>query len=199
MNTQSIVQLVQKWVWYHKSVFHAICCAGLVQCCFFFVSDQTVFVSDRYRSGIRGHMKAVVMDLLRQYLKVEIQFQNGEGQLQHTSLWWHVATCKSNVVLALLSFKFFWRVALSHSVHLVELFHYKHLSICDFPCAAFTNSCTCWFVNRTLWQVRVCTAWGKQRRHGQRAQLHLLPCSSHQEEPAGYHADCKCLSLPSQK
>lgn len=42
MNTQSIVQLVQ-----------------------------------RYRSGIRGHMKAVVMDLLRQYLRVETQFQNG--------------------------------------------------------------------------------------------------------------------------
>lgn len=37
-----------------------------------------VFVLKRYRSGIRGHMKAVVMDLLRQYLKVEIQFQNGE-------------------------------------------------------------------------------------------------------------------------
>lgn len=37
-----------------------------------------VFVPIRYRSGIRGHMKAVVMDLLRQYLKVEIQFQNGE-------------------------------------------------------------------------------------------------------------------------
>lgn len=36
------------------------------------------FVITRYRSGIRGHMKAVVMDLLRQYLKVEIQFQNGE-------------------------------------------------------------------------------------------------------------------------
>ena len=37
--------------------------------------------SPRYRSGIRGHMKAVVMDLLRQYLKVEIQFQNGEEPL----------------------------------------------------------------------------------------------------------------------
>lgn len=46
-----------------------------------FVSDQTAFVCIRYRSGIRGHMKAVVMDLLRQYLKVEIQFQNGELQL----------------------------------------------------------------------------------------------------------------------
>lgn len=26
------------------------------------------------------------MDLLRQYLKVEIQFQNGEDQQQHTAL-----------------------------------------------------------------------------------------------------------------
>lgn len=52
----------------------------------FFVSGQTVFVSNRYRSGIRGHMKAVVMDLLRQYLKVEIQFQNGEEQQQRTYL-----------------------------------------------------------------------------------------------------------------
>lgn len=31
-------------------------------------------------------MKAVVMDLLRQYLKVEIQFQNGEEQQLHTVL-----------------------------------------------------------------------------------------------------------------
>lgn len=35
----------------------------------------------RYRSGIRGHMRAVVMDLLRQYLKVEVQFQHGEVSL----------------------------------------------------------------------------------------------------------------------
>lgn len=72
---------------------------------FFSVSDETVFVSDRYRSGIRGHMKAVVMDLLRQYLKVEIQFQNGEEQQLHTVLLvsafhcsCHVTTCKSNMV-----------------------------------------------------------------------------------------------------
>ncbi len=52
----------------------------------FFVSGQTIFVSNRYRSGIRGHMKAVVMDLLRQYLKVEIQFQNGEGLQQYSYL-----------------------------------------------------------------------------------------------------------------
>lgn len=42
--------------------------------------EKDCFVSNRYRSGIRGHMKAVVMDLLRQYLKVEIQFQNGEDR-----------------------------------------------------------------------------------------------------------------------
>lgn len=33
----------------------------------------------RYRSGIRGYMKAVVLDLLRRYLQVEMQFQQGEG------------------------------------------------------------------------------------------------------------------------
>lgn len=33
----------------------------------------------RYRSGIRGYMKAVVLDLLRRYLQVETQFQHGEG------------------------------------------------------------------------------------------------------------------------
>lgn len=38
---------------------------------------HSAFVS-RYRSGIRGHMKAVVMDLLRQYLRVEVQFQHGK-------------------------------------------------------------------------------------------------------------------------
>ena len=43
------------------------------------VPDHVYVVSvSRYRSGIRGHMKAVVMDLLRQYLKVEVQFQHGE-------------------------------------------------------------------------------------------------------------------------
>lgn len=41
--------------------------------------------SCRYRSGIRGHMKAVVMDLLRQYLKVETQFQHGKS-LTHEDL-----------------------------------------------------------------------------------------------------------------
>lgn len=33
----------------------------------------------RYRSGIPGYMKAVVLDLLRRYLQVETQFQHGEG------------------------------------------------------------------------------------------------------------------------
>lgn len=56
--------------------------AQLVQHCISLLCP-TVFVSHRYRSGIRGHMKAVVMDLLRQYLKVEIQFQNGEELVQH--------------------------------------------------------------------------------------------------------------------
>jgi hypothetical protein len=38
----------------------------------------------RYRNGVRGHMKTVIQDLLRQYLKVEIQFQNG----QFFICWW---------------------------------------------------------------------------------------------------------------
>ncbi|GCB68953.1 hypothetical protein scyTo_0000973 [Scyliorhinus torazame] len=44
----------------------------------FFMNTQSIVqLVQRYRSGIRGHLKAVVMDLLRQYLKVEIEFQQG--------------------------------------------------------------------------------------------------------------------------
>ncbi|KAF6091989.1 acetyl-CoA carboxylase alpha [Phyllostomus discolor] len=44
----------------------------------FFMNTQSIVqLVQRYRSGIRGHMKAVVMDLLRHYLRVETQFQNG--------------------------------------------------------------------------------------------------------------------------
>ncbi|XP_066551671.1 acetyl-CoA carboxylase 1 isoform X9 [Amia ocellicauda] len=44
----------------------------------FFMNTQSIVqLVQKYRSGIRGHMKAVVMDLLRQYLRVEVQFQNG--------------------------------------------------------------------------------------------------------------------------
>lgn len=31
----------------------------------------------RYRSGIRGYMKSVVLDVLKRYLQVETQFQQG--------------------------------------------------------------------------------------------------------------------------
>ncbi|KAJ6657872.1 hypothetical protein lerEdw1_001792 [Lerista edwardsae] len=48
----------------------------------FFMNTQSIVqLVQRYRSGIRGHMKAVVMDLLRQYLKVETQFQHGESHV----------------------------------------------------------------------------------------------------------------------
>uniref|UniRef100_A0AAY5F4Q3 acetyl-CoA carboxylase n=1 Tax=Electrophorus electricus TaxID=8005 RepID=A0AAY5F4Q3_ELEEL len=44
----------------------------------FFMNTQSIVqLVQKYRSGIRGHMRAVVMDLLRQYLKVEVQFQQG--------------------------------------------------------------------------------------------------------------------------
>ncbi|XP_044296549.1 acetyl-CoA carboxylase 2 isoform X1 [Varanus komodoensis] len=43
----------------------------------FFMNTQSVVqLVQRYRSGIRGHMKAVVLDLLRRYLQVETQFQH---------------------------------------------------------------------------------------------------------------------------
>uniref|UniRef100_A0A8C3KG99 acetyl-CoA carboxylase n=1 Tax=Calidris pygmaea TaxID=425635 RepID=A0A8C3KG99_9CHAR len=43
----------------------------------FFMNTQSVVqLVQRYRSGIRGYMKAVVLDLLRRYLQVETQFQH---------------------------------------------------------------------------------------------------------------------------
>uniref|UniRef100_S4RJY8 Acetyl-CoA carboxylase central domain-containing protein n=1 Tax=Petromyzon marinus TaxID=7757 RepID=S4RJY8_PETMA len=44
----------------------------------FFMNVQGILVLvQRYRSGTRGHMKTVLLDLLREYLKVETQFQQG--------------------------------------------------------------------------------------------------------------------------
>ncbi|KAK7108725.1 hypothetical protein V1264_016404 [Littorina saxatilis] len=45
--------------------------------CFFMNTQGIVQLVQRYRNGIRGHMKVVVQDLLRQYLCVELQFQHG--------------------------------------------------------------------------------------------------------------------------
>ncbi|XP_024130292.1 acetyl-CoA carboxylase isoform X2 [Oryzias melastigma] len=42
----------------------------------FFMNTQSIVqLVQRYRSGIRGYMKSVVLDLLKRYLKVEMQFQ----------------------------------------------------------------------------------------------------------------------------
>ncbi|KAM4616339.1 acetyl-CoA carboxylase 2 isoform 2-T2 [Polymixia lowei] len=42
----------------------------------FFMNTQSIVqLVQRYRSGIRGYMKSVVMDLLKRYLQVETQFQ----------------------------------------------------------------------------------------------------------------------------
>uniref|UniRef100_U3K2H1 acetyl-CoA carboxylase n=1 Tax=Ficedula albicollis TaxID=59894 RepID=U3K2H1_FICAL len=43
---------------------------------FFMNTQSLVQLVQRYRSGIRGYMKAVVLDLLRRYLQVETQFQH---------------------------------------------------------------------------------------------------------------------------
>uniref|UniRef100_A0A8C2XAT9 acetyl-CoA carboxylase n=1 Tax=Cyclopterus lumpus TaxID=8103 RepID=A0A8C2XAT9_CYCLU len=43
----------------------------------FFMNTQSIVqLVQRYRSGIRGYMKSVVLDLLKRYLQVEIQFQH---------------------------------------------------------------------------------------------------------------------------
>ncbi|XP_056384806.1 acetyl-CoA carboxylase 2 isoform X2 [Hyla sarda] len=43
----------------------------------FFMNTQSIVqLVQRYRSGIRGYMKSVVLDLLRRYLQVETQFQH---------------------------------------------------------------------------------------------------------------------------
>ncbi|XP_054720089.1 acetyl-CoA carboxylase-like [Uloborus diversus] len=44
---------------------------------FFMTTQGIVQLVQRYRNGIRGRMKAVVTDLLKQYLSVETEFQNG--------------------------------------------------------------------------------------------------------------------------
>ncbi|XP_057687384.1 acetyl-CoA carboxylase 2-like isoform X3 [Corythoichthys intestinalis] len=42
----------------------------------FFINTQSIVqLVQRYRSGIRGYMKSVVLDLLKRYLQVEIEFQ----------------------------------------------------------------------------------------------------------------------------
>ncbi|KAI1900999.1 hypothetical protein AGOR_G00055620 [Albula goreensis] len=42
----------------------------------FFMNTQSIVqLVQRYRSGIRGYMKSVVLDLLKKYLEVEMQFQ----------------------------------------------------------------------------------------------------------------------------
>ncbi|GFW27568.1 acetyl-CoA carboxylase 1 [Trichonephila clavipes] len=45
---------------------------------FFMTTQGIVQLVQRYRNGIRGRMKAVVQELLRQYLSVETEFQNGQ-------------------------------------------------------------------------------------------------------------------------
>ncbi|KAL5009691.1 hypothetical protein ScPMuIL_011996 [Solemya velum] len=44
---------------------------------FFMTTQGIVQLVQRYRNGIRGHVKTVVQDFLKQYLLVEMQFQQG--------------------------------------------------------------------------------------------------------------------------
>ena len=45
---------------------------------FFLTTQGIVQLVQRYRAGIRGHMKSVVQELLRHYMRVEVQFQQGQ-------------------------------------------------------------------------------------------------------------------------
>ncbi|NXX22259.1 ACACB carboxylase, partial [Podargus strigoides] len=54
----------------------------------FFMNTQSVVqLVQRYRSGIRGYMTAVVLDVLRRYLQVETQFQHAHYDKCVISLW----------------------------------------------------------------------------------------------------------------
>ncbi|XP_062596285.1 acetyl-CoA carboxylase 1-like isoform X10 [Saccostrea cucullata] len=72
--------------------------------------------SKGYRNGIRGHMKSVVQDLLKQYVRVEVQFQHGHydkciAQLISKtkdmsavagSIFSHLAVQKKNILITML-------------------------------------------------------------------------------------------------
>ncbi|KAK3798057.1 hypothetical protein RRG08_034617 [Elysia crispata] len=53
---------------------------------FFMTCQGIVQLVQRYRNGIRGHMKSVVQELLRHYLRVELQFQQGSYDKCATSI-----------------------------------------------------------------------------------------------------------------
>ena len=65
---------------------------------FFLATQGVVQLVQRYRNGIRGHMKSVVQDLLRQYLRVELQFQQGDI-LHHWCTEW-VCVCVEGEYIA---------------------------------------------------------------------------------------------------
>lgn len=46
---------------------------------------RNYYFCNRYRNGIRGHMKAVVLSLLRQYLQHEVLFNEGINKLIYNS------------------------------------------------------------------------------------------------------------------
>lgn len=84
MNTQSIVQLVQRSFFFSPPIWSDAYCVVVVVAVIslnyvivVIVDTSEFFFLFRYRSGIRGYMKSVVLDLLKRYLQVEMQFQQG--------------------------------------------------------------------------------------------------------------------------
>ena len=70
---------------------------------FFMTTQGIVQLVQRYRNGIRGHMKAVVQDLLKQYLRVEQQFQQGHYDKCITKLMEKKTEDMSSVAASILS------------------------------------------------------------------------------------------------
>ncbi|XP_022081008.1 acetyl-CoA carboxylase-like isoform X4 [Acanthaster planci] len=70
---------------------------------FFMHTQGIVQLVQRYRNGIRGHMKSVIQDLLRMYLRVETKFQQGPYDKCVMSLRDEFKTDMSNVVWSIFS------------------------------------------------------------------------------------------------
>ncbi|XP_038054037.1 acetyl-CoA carboxylase-like isoform X2 [Patiria miniata] len=70
---------------------------------FFMHTQGIVQLVQRYRNGIRGHMKSVIQDLLRIYLRVETKFQQGPYDKCVMSLRDEFKTEMSNVVWSIFS------------------------------------------------------------------------------------------------
>lgn len=112
---------------------------------------RNYYFCNRYRNGIRGHMKAVVLSLLRQYLQHEVLFNEGINKLIYNSkrkvkFCKHSFTVVSIYTECSLSFPFFLVVLLSNSVSFPYSFLPNvtllwSLLVCWYALSYFCNLC----------------------------------------------------------